>query len=365
MVLGLPLGLCAQSTKDCFPVWQGFSQQWGYNHRIHRLGDWVAAAGKPGECKGVAGHAAATGSGADSAAFTQYYAWVRSGLVHFREGSSVIQLTGKEGESIVAVEQGGVAMADIADPHAQFEVVMNGFDLYAADGTKADKIHALDIAVDSVWVDRAAGMLRFRMQVGIRFSCSSAECEVLNQVVDYRLQVFWMAMGGQGFHSLRSSYGSGRDWEKHDTTAELPAAKVALLGDAHYPVATMGITGLHVRLDREHHMLGWESRVQALDYQNGLMTMGIQMHFQQNHPSMHGEFRKYYAGHIHPPARWVVQRKAGKMVWEMDVALLQFEAAEVENGMRKGGISWKTRHGAQAVASGMEAVSLEEVKSGK
>jgi hypothetical protein len=361
----LPLVSIAQSSGDCFPLWQGFSQRWGYNHRIHRLGDWVVADGVPGECKGELGHAAATGSGADSAAFTQYYAWVRSDLVDFQQGTTTFQLTGKEGESIVLVEDAAVALPDVADPYAQFEVLLNGFDLCTADGAKADKIQSLDLGIDSVWVDPAAGKVRFRMRVGMRFSCASAECEALNQVVDYRLQVWWLAVGGPGFVSTRSSYGSARDWEKTDTADLPPIAKVALLGDARYPAATVGIRGLHIQLDREQHMLGWESRVQCFGYVDGLLTLGVRMHFQQHDPDMYGAFKRHYAGGVRPPARWVVKRKAGKMVWEMDVALLQFESAQVEYGLRKGGIRWETKHGAQVPASSGEAVNLFQVRSEK
>jgi hypothetical protein len=355
----------AQSTVNCFPLWQGFSQAWGYNHRIHRLGDWVAATGNAGECKAALGHAAASGSGADAAEFTQYYAWIQSDLLSFQEGITTLSLSGKEGEFIAVAEQDEADFLDAADSNVHFEVLLDGFDLCTSEGVKADKIQSLDMAIDSVWRDRAAGKVRFRLRAAMRFSCSSAECEALNQIVDYQLRIHWLAIEGHGFQSIRSSYGSGRDWEKNDTATPPPMAKVALLGDARYPTATAGITGLHMQLDREAHLLGWESRIQPFDYKKGLLTLGLRMDFVQNRPTMYAAYKERFEGRLRPPARRTVKRRAGNMVWEMDVALLQFEDAKVSHHLRKGTVEWHTRHGNQAGADLKAAESNVDLELGQ
>ena len=347
----------AQTPTNCFPLWQGFSQTWGYNHRIQRLGDWVASAGNANECKATLGHAAASGSGADQAEFTQYYAWIQSDLLDVQEGANTLNLSGKEGEFIVVTEEVKVPFAENKDEQLQFEVLLNGFDLHTSEGVKADKIQQFDLEVDSVWRESSTQKLVFRLRAAIRFSCSSAECEALNQVVDYQLRIHWIALQGQGFQSLRSSFGSGREWEKNDTATPPPVAKVALLGAARYPYASAGIRGLHMQLDREAHLLGWESRIQPFEYKNGLLTLGLKMDFVQNRPTMYAAYKDRFEGKIHPPARKTVKRKAGTMVWEMDVAMLQFEDAKVSYHLRKGAIDWHTRHGKQMRADGIEAES--------
>lgn len=347
---------------DCFPLWQGFSQRWGYNHRIHRIGDWVEQAGDKGECRARLVHAAASGSGADRADFTQYYAWLRSALVQAHPGTTTFHLSGKEGAWIAQVEIGEARFPDLHGPHAHFEVVMNGFDLCTAPGAKADKVQSLDMAIDSVWLDSTSGTVRFRIQAALRFSCSTAECEPLHQVVDYRLTLHWLALGGYGFHSQRGSYGSGREWERTDTAPPPPLTKVALLGHAHYPHAIATITGLHVQLDHEQHMLGWDSYLQPLETTHGLSMLPLRMDFQQNHPSMYAAFQERFAGKPRPPAHWVVKRKPGSLLWEMDIALLQLEDAEVSHHTRTGSIHWETRHGKQATAEGPAAESSKQVE---
>jgi hypothetical protein len=357
----LPSMVFGQQNKACFPVWQGFSQIWGYNHRINRLGDWVENVSEGDSCKLLSSHAAASGSGADRADFTQYYAAIQSDLLQTQSGIATFNLSGKEGDYIAEVQTADVSFLEANELGTHYEVLLNGFDLCTANGAKADKIQALDIAIDSVWRDLPARKVYFRMRVALQFACSSAECESLNQVVDYRLKLYWLALGGQGFVSDRSTFGSGRAWEKQDTAPTPPMARVALLGEARFPKATAGITGLHIQLDDEHHMLTWESRLQAAQYDKGLLMVYLRMAFVQNHPSMYAAFKARYSGHPRPPAHWAVKRKPGSLAWEMDVALLQFEDAEITPHSRNGSVDWKTKHGAQMDAANEAAENVVEI----
>lgn len=366
MAIGLWLGpmlspLAAQSTPPCIPIWQGFSQTWGYNHRIARLGDWVQSAKRGDSCIVQSTHAAASGSGSDIAEFKQYYAVLNSELLQSQEGKHCFELSGKEGEFITEIHDGEAAFPEISDPDAQYEVLLNGFDLVTANGAKADKILSLDIAVDSVWRDVPAHLLRFKMRVAIKFACSSAECEALNQIVDYQLCLHWLAIGGHGFQAQRSTFGSGRDWEKVDTAAALPLARVAMVGPARYPRATAGIVGLHLQLDDEHHMQAWESRLKTTSYENGLLLLQVGMVFKENGAGMHAAFKDRYEGRPKPPAKWVVKRKAGSMAWEMDVAMLQFEEATIRVRSRSGAIRWSTKHKDQATADGEKSVDVRNI----
>lgn len=335
----LSMQASAQSTRNCFAIWNGFSQHWGVQNRLARIGDWIMASGNRGECKAEAGHAAAASKGADRADFVQYHAWVETGLVEFQEGIGTMIFDGREGESITMLEEGEVEFPN-AEEGAVSEVLLNGFDLCTAEGAAADNLQSFELAIDSVWTTDVPGKIRFRMRASIRFSCTTPGCEPLNQVVNYHLQIHWLALQGTGFRSLRSSYGGGRDWEKKDTTARPPMGKVALLGAVHFPQATAGITGLHLQLDRSQPMLAWESRIQPMSYSNGLLTLGMRMDFVQNDSAMFAA-NKAANGGPRSPQRKASKGKAGSLVWEMNVALLQFEDAEITSGSRSGSIQWQ------------------------
>lgn len=356
----LPFWGWTQGARECFPLWQGFSQSWGYNHRIQRLGDWVERTGNASECKATLHHAAASGSGADSATYEQHYAWVRSPLVQHREGVVKFALSGREKQPISASERVRVTLPDL-DEHCNAEVLLQGFDLRTSEGVKADKLHAFDLGIDSISIDPVRHEVQFRIKTELLFSCSSAECEALNQVVDYQLEVHWIVVAGQGFKSLPSSFGSSRAWEKHDTTAIPPMAQVALLGEARYADATAGIRGLHVLLDREAHMLGWESRIQPLKYEKGLLTLALRIDFRQNGSDMATPYKANYEGHPRPPASCALKHREGNLVWEMDVAMLQFEGADITYHTQQGGIMWHTRPGRQADANQGTANKTVEV----
>ncbi|MFN8397591.1 MAG: hypothetical protein U0176_23430 [Bacteroidia bacterium] len=360
-VLLLPLMGNAQTSRECFPLWQGFTQTWGYNHRIQRLGDWVERTGNASECKATLHHAAASGSGADSAAYEQHYAWVRSPLVQHREGVVKFSLSGREKQAISASERVRVTLPDL-DEHCQAEVLLQGFDLRTSDGVKADKLHAFDLGIDSLLIDPVRHEVQFRIKTELLFSCSTAECEALNQIVDYQLEVHWIVVAGQGFKSLPSTFGSSRAWEKHDTAAALAMAQVALLGEARYADATAGIRGLHILLDREAHMLGWESRIQPLKYEKGLLTVALRIDFRQNSDDMASSYKAHFEGHPRPPAGCALKEKAGNIVWEMDVTMLQFEGADISYHSQKGGIMWHTRPGKQVDSAANAGYRETEVR---
>ncbi|MEM7036562.1 MAG: hypothetical protein AAF570_06230, partial [Bacteroidota bacterium] len=135
--------LSAQNPEkgDCMLLWNGFSQQWGYNHRLNRIGNYVLNDAEKGtDCQGEMVHTAASGSGADSAAYAGYYSAVFAHGVDFSQQSVFLELMGKEKEEITATYEGSFFQADIGKKDMGAEVVMNGFDLRTPTGVKADKL---------------------------------------------------------------------------------------------------------------------------------------------------------------------------------------------------------------------------------
>src|SRR5438034_10609012 len=79
-------------------LWQGFDHLWGYNHRLNRLGDLVTDLSCAGPaCQGNVTHTAASGSGADTVAYTSYYKRIDAKNVGFLSTTQIIELTSKEG----------------------------------------------------------------------------------------------------------------------------------------------------------------------------------------------------------------------------------------------------------------------------
>ena len=131
-----------------------------------------------------------------------------------------------------------------------------------------------------------------------------------------------------------------------------------MLGNAHYAKATVGITGLHLQLDDEHHLHAMEAIVHPQQFAKGLMMVQVGMYFAQNHPGMYAAYKEHYSGAVRPPAKWTVKTKPGNMAWEMDLSLLQFEDAEFKAEKRSGKIDWQTSHRHQADAEGEAAESV-------
>ncbi len=54
-------------------IWQGFRHAWEYNHRLNRFGSYVLnLKGPDGAARTVAGHTSASGTGNDTAHFSEF-----------------------------------------------------------------------------------------------------------------------------------------------------------------------------------------------------------------------------------------------------------------------------------------------------
>ncbi|NTX17885.1 hypothetical protein HUA76_44745, partial [Myxococcus sp. CA056] len=87
-----------EGARNGVVLWRGFNHWWDYNHRINRLGDWVQNDGCTGlSCSAHIIHAAASGSGPDTASYKSWYTTLATSSAAFRTGSKLISIKGSRG----------------------------------------------------------------------------------------------------------------------------------------------------------------------------------------------------------------------------------------------------------------------------
>jgi hypothetical protein len=155
-------------------IWQGFHHAWGYNHRLNRLGSYVRA--EEGQ-EAVVGHTAASGTGGDTAHFSEYVTRVQATNVGFQTGWGETRL-----ECPRAVTTSFRIKVDELPLDAElvgrerYAVVLNGFDLFAE--RHADKLVSLELEVTDPVVYAKGTKMRFDILGSLRFDCRTAECQL-------------------------------------------------------------------------------------------------------------------------------------------------------------------------------------------
>jgi hypothetical protein len=353
--------LAAQSSRDCAAVWNGFSQSWGYNHRLNRLGDQIQIPDLiPQNCKILSTHTAASGSGADVADFTSYATTVKSLGNRFHQYESVLEFEGKEGNLIHSEIELVLPYSECQNPDWSVNAVLNGFDLFTAEGAKADKVHGFYLGIDSVWTDLEALKVHIRIAADLLFSCSSLECERFNNEVHYQMKVQCLVVHGTDVEASHDRIGRGLSWTR-DSLADSAPISTSVLGRPGYRSAALGIKSLRVMLDDEHHFSDWSMYVSPgfYDASSGLMQYKAGLYFGQWNPEQYDAFRKYYIGKPAIPPKWAVKRESGSAIMEIGLTLLQFQNADTSPDSLKGQIHWKTVPGRQIPASDSMAVSRQ------
>jgi hypothetical protein len=161
-------------------IWQGYHHQWEYNHRINRLGSYVAERlGADGAVATVVGHTAASGTGGDTAHFKEFVTQVRPAEgVAFYPGC---------GETVVECQRGDLTpfviriedldLAPEMKGREVYTVVLNGFDLCALE--HSEKIITFDLDVTEPMIYAGGTKARFYIVGHLRFDCRSPECQLL------------------------------------------------------------------------------------------------------------------------------------------------------------------------------------------
>jgi hypothetical protein len=167
-------------TPHSAAIWQGFHHQWGYNHRINRLGSYVAQRkGEDGTLSNVVGHTAASGTGGDTAHFQEFVTEIHSAEgVTFQPGRADILVECQRGDLtpfVIKVED--VELAQELQGCDIYTAVLNGFDIYALE--HSEKIITFDIDVTAPEIYAGGTKVRFYIVGHLRFDCRSPECQLL------------------------------------------------------------------------------------------------------------------------------------------------------------------------------------------
>lgn len=353
--------LAGQAYEDCVVIWNGFSQNWGYNHRINRLGDYaeIPAMATNG-CRTRHVHTAASGSGADLVQYTSYYTTVEVARTKFNQYETTLEFDGNEGEMIHAETELALSYPECRDRGWSVNAVLNGFDLYTSEGVKADKIQEFHLAIDTVWTDKNAKKVHVIIAADLLFACSSLECEPFNNEVQYEMKVQCLVVHGQDFRFDGDYLGRGFSWTR-DSLADDSPIPASVLGAPGFPAAALGIQSLRIKLDDEHHFSDWSMYIHPQTYspESGRYTYEAGLYFGQWNADQYDAFRKYYIGKPAIPPKWAVKRENGSAIVEIGVALLQFRNAKTEPSSISGKSHWKTVPGRQIPASDSMAVSIK------
>jgi hypothetical protein len=161
-------------------IWQGYHHEWEYNHRINRMGSYVAQKkDKDGTNQTVVGHTAASGTGNDTAHFKDFVTEVRSAEgVAFQSGYAETEVECQRGDLTPFV----ICIDDLElSPELQgcdtYTVVLNGFDIYALQ--HSEKIITFDIDVTEPTLNADGTKARLYIVGHLRFDCRSPECQLL------------------------------------------------------------------------------------------------------------------------------------------------------------------------------------------
>lgn len=160
-------------------IWQGFHHAWEYNHRVNRLGSYIDfEANGDGKHRWVAGHTAASGTGNDTAHFSEFTTHIQAEGVAFQPGTA---------EAIVECERTertpyhirirDLPLTETLQNREKYTVILNGFDLYAVN--HSEKIITFDLEVDTPTVSPDGTTIRFNVLGNLQFDCRSPECQLL------------------------------------------------------------------------------------------------------------------------------------------------------------------------------------------
>lgn len=199
-------GLVAQNTAI---FWQGFSQDWTYNHRINRMTDYVTQK----DNAFLLCHAGASGTGADSGRFVQHYTTLETPKAQFYTGFIELKFEGKEGDAETQAKIEKITLPAALQGKKQYYVVLNGFDLLSIE--KADKFIEFGYSVDPQpkITDGKTAALSFKAD--LKVDCRSPECEMFKHIYSYSLKLYYTLIAADdGFVATPGLIHSDIKWDK-------------------------------------------------------------------------------------------------------------------------------------------------------
>ena len=318
-------------------IWQGFSQDWNYNHRLNRMTDFVTANQSEDPFQYYLTHNAASGTGPDSAYFVQHFTVVESPDVRFQNSLTKFQFEAKEGEGQLKSYTETVALNSELMGKQHYYVVINGFDLLSLQ--KADKLVEFYFEVEPKAVYDSTAGLKVHFQAGMKMDCRTPECEVFKNTYFYGLDLYFTVIAfDEGFSATEGLLREDLEWDKVREIKK-KSRKWFLTGKENMEVGVPAIRSFSLKMDKEHWVQSWETSVLSDHYDpaSGDMAGTSTLSFMEwtEDRKEHPEFQKY--------SRFSLKGQ-GKAGMEIGIALLQFQHGKTMISKRKGGIHWKGRN---------------------
>jgi hypothetical protein len=335
-------------------IWQGFDHEWQYNHRANRLGSYVSPADDASEQidRWTVAHTAASGSGPDTASFSDYYTSLAAAGVWVTTATVRLDFHGNDTERIVETITPSIPLTDEMQDRDEYVALLNGFDLIS--NGDADKLIEFDLGIDSQPTDGSGATADVQLTGRITGDCSTPECG--DDETKFSLDVHLLLLAGEGDSLTFSQAGTVHndyDWiRSQDASDEVHLhneGTVPLLADRNDGFdgpnerATLGITGFKATINKTGGHLGTSGGEAAhlLQFAVGLRDID------EDSDSVSAEsmvfFKNWEQGmkYSNPPHSQGALKDEGNVSFELDAAVIEVaDALRYDEGSRGGDIQW-------------------------
>jgi len=328
------LFLSVNAQEDVGVIWMGFEHQWSYNHRLNRLGDYIAQPEFEGYDFPVKHyHTGATGIGKDEAYFTSYHTVLKTEHAGIQSGNVKMNLSNKEGKRSSVRTTLTIPLQGNLQDRDQIIGLLNGFDLVATEG--ADKLKMLHIDLSDPVYNYDHTAVDMTVEVGFIADCGSFECHRFSQQYNYSITVEYLLVAGDrdGFFGTEKSFIKSYEWDKRDDFED-GMIDETVIGYQGFPYATIGFKSLMINMDQDHWLVDWHTAIhpQFYDETTGNFEFSLDL------------FLKQWKARRESPFRWqsrFSKRKDGWAYLSGAVVLLQFKDACLESKSHIGSVNWQ------------------------
>lgn len=335
-------------------IWRGFDHEWQYNHRVNRLGSYATPADDagPGIDRWTVGHTAASGSGPDTATFSDYYTSLAAVGVWVTTATVRLDFDGPDTVQIIDTAAPSVPLPDEMRDRDAYAAVLNGFDLVSVGD--ADKLIEFQLGIDSQPTDGSGGTADVELSGRIKADCSTVECD--DDRTKFALDVHLVVLAGDRGTFTFDDAGTARNsysWVKSQDASD----EVHLNQDGTTPLtadrddafdgpnerATLGITGFEATIDKTggHIATSAGDAVHLLQLAIGLRSLN------EGPDSVSAEtmlfFKNWEQGmkYTNQPYSQGALKDEGDVSFELDAAVIEVaDELRYDEAHRGGSIHW-------------------------
>jgi len=332
-------------------IWRGLRHSWTYNHRCNRIGDYVEKRGNDF----FAVHTSATGKGADSTFYNTYYTLVESPDVFFHEGSTAIELLGKEQALLESTQELMIPIPDSVQAPDFMTALLNGFDIRSL--AQADKLQMLNISIEKPEVLPEQKKIRLLIKVSMVDNCQSLECDHIHTTTGYSIIVHYLLACAKKENIFENQDFSDRSytWDKKIINGGLDETRVIQASSSdQYTASVIGIRSFGFSLNKAHWLVELDNNIQPNEFRpsDGTYAYDIEQSFVEWEAGM----KKFSA--VPELSKFSFKQK-GWITMDIDVIYLQLKKAKVTHGDIEGTMYWEGRN---EPAEGPNAISSKQIK---